>query len=416
MVKSRPILITATVVGCLALSIPAVAVAGGPISAKSISATVKVPAEWSNLAPGLVSVPESTASMLADEEANAPITELGNEIAFAAGTHEDFAFAYVENNGFVVGFAGEVPGDVAGALKSAGNVRFIENVGYTDDDLEATDTVLAEAIAAKVPEAASVGAGFKQATKQLQISVALNEETKDPEELKSRIAAVVAGIPTFGYVVDITMGVAKEGAVDFQGYGQAGGTGLQGASGFCTSSFVARNPSSGALGVFTAAHCENTLQQGGANPFTFINYQPEHFGLNGDVQFMHSPVMMDAWFHASHGVGRPVLGVRNAYGGETVYKYGVVTNQTSGPVNHDNYSLTVVSPLTGSSTTLGGLTRVTSSMASSDGDSGGPLFGGNTAMGLLVGRQALGNYVLFTKISNAQLATGAITCMDPVCS
>lgn len=226
MIEIRPALMFVAVVGCLALSVPMVAAASETRSAKSIGSPVKVPAEWSEDAPDFSAAPEVAPDMVAAEAASLPITELGNHVASIAGVRDGFAFAYVEGEGFVVAFAEQVPSDVASALTSAGNVRFIENVGYTDDALEATNSVVSEAIMATVPEAVSVGVGFQQSANLLQITVLLPEEAQDAEELERRIEATVAGIPTFGYALDLTVGVGKGEAVDFGiGQGQLNPTG-----------------------------------------------------------------------------------------------------------------------------------------------------------------------------------------------
>lgn len=53
-------------------------------------------------------------------------------------------------------------------------------------------------------------------------------------------------------------------------------------------------------------HCSHDLRQISPNGDFLFTFRQEHIGSQGDMQWMRTPVMMDAWFHYNHRFGRPV--------------------------------------------------------------------------------------------------------------
>ncbi|WP_130176903.1 hypothetical protein [Cryobacterium sp. SO1] len=133
----------------------------------------------------------------------------------------------------------------------------------------------------------------------------------------------------------------------------------------------------------------------------------------GDAMLMRSPVMMDAWFHYRETAGKPVKEVRDPWLNERVLSYGRASNyEHSGTVS----SLSSIKSATqnGVTTTIGNLVEVDHSMTF--GDSGGPLYGGNTAMGLLSNMNREGTLAYYKKIKTVENTLRLTVCKDPVCS
>jgi len=129
--------------------------------------------------------------------------------------------------------------------------------------------------------------------------------------------------------------------------------------------------------------------------------------------------MMDAWFHAEMNQGRPVLDVRNPIAGETVCRFGMASGSAlCGAILSTDVSVHYAA----AGVTVNGL--ASAHMWSTRGDSGGPVYGGNTAMGLIAGTVYSGNTPVktddkrtyITKIKTAENLTGTCVCREPVCS
>jgi hypothetical protein len=371
---------------------------------------VTVPPGWRDLTGGQAVVPADVVDVLELEAANEESRDLGTAIAALVDSEPSYSYSYLDEN-WVVGFSGEAPPSVTQALEGTGTV-FREGLGYDASDLEALLERVVTAVHATLPSSAAVGGGIDHERNVISVDVGLVDDRVSTAGADSSLGAV----DLLGFTPELTTTRTPGSGIDFQGYGHAGGTRMSASDGAtCTSGFVAKSTPSDAVGVLTASHCPKVMEHASGDPFWFSSAsEREHFGAHGDVQFHRSPLMMDAWFHWSHGRGRPVLDVRNARQNEGVCKYGVITNHTCGNVANERYGLSAISPLTGRVTYLGGLTRVTA-LVSSGGDSGGPLYGGNTAMGTLVGIEKSTGARLFTKISHAQSATGTKVCLDPVC-
>lgn len=382
---------------------------------------VTVPDEWQDLAGEQKTVPKEVAEQLEVEFAQQTLRDIGQVIYDTAETHPDFSFAYQVDERFVVGFRNEAPAEIRDVLLKSGRIDIEENSGFGARELEAAGSQISNAVMTGIDGLAATGVGFNPQKRTVDINVG-SFGADDLDSVQARVVEAAVKVGTFGFEPVVTVGYTPDGGIELLGYGQSGGMLLSQPSQVdpCTSSFVAKKTNSPMLGVFTAGHCGNTLRQLGWNgspSYWFLGTYNEHFGANGDQQFMHSPVMMDAWFHYVLGQGRAVLDVRNAYMNEPIWKYGVTTGADPGTVIHDNYSMTTYSPLMspGTLVTLAGLTRVGASMEATGGDSGGPLYGGNTAMGMASLRETIGNAVIFTKVSNMQIQSGAVVCIV-VCS
>lgn len=150
----------------------------------------------------------------------------------------------------------------------------------------------------------------------------------------------------------------------------------------CTSGFAVKN-GSGTRGILTAGHCPNSQSfQGSA-----LTFQSEACGNGKDVQWHTTSQTIKGWINVHHN-NDPALsvngfkpGAQQAIG-EYVCKVGLTTGYTCGTISDKYFQpiYAVCSPHTATylRLTAGGANLV------DGGDSGGPVFVGGTAYGLVV--------------------------------
>ncbi|MGV3732042.1 MAG: S1 family peptidase [Microcella sp.] len=182
-------------------------------------------------------------------------------------------------------------------------------------------------------------------------------------------------------------------AVSFAKFPQQGGAeGIVGGRqwGQCTAGFSVRRGS--VYGMTTAQHCRSvglsTAYQGTA--MTSPSAPIELSTSSGDIKWRRTvSVVADPLFQAAAGTYRMVSSTLNPVVGTAICKYGVTTGQTCSTV--------AVTSMCANG--YCGLTRVFADI-SEPGDSGGPWFFGNTAMGIHHGTAAVGPYLYsaFTRI------------------
>lgn len=153
---------------------------------------------------------------------------------------------------------------------------------------------------------------------------------------------------------------------------------------FCTSGLAVRQ-GKGALGVITAAHCDDGLYRDGRA----LPYRTGRYGGSYDVQFHASPsgVPVRPWMRDGYGSGatpfyRRVTGTRHRLNqpvGSFVCKHGQATGTTCGTIS-SNYFTPPSTSVAFSSTFV--QVRSQSVDLSAPGDSGAPWFTGTTALGV----------------------------------
>ena len=356
---------------------------------------------------------------------------LGDAAAIAENSYaDDFAYGYFTKDAgqFVIGFRGAAPDEVVQAFEAT-NLPFVikENVGYNATERYS----VVESIGAQLepPAGSSVSVGISSAPDVGDFALKVTVSSDDPTDVNwvnerlstialpavpeaaRRRAAESAQSDRYSIAVDYS-----QGAILPTGYNRPGGTSLLDSSGVkvCTSAFVVLSPSTGDLGVLTAGHCQNTLDyynQQFSERYP-LDYRNSVVGSAGDAKFLRSSRMMDAWFHATASEGRPVREARNAYANEPgVCRYGRASNvQRCGTLTVQDQPLWIT--YAGYGTVYVGHQDVVD-VPSNSGDSGGPVFGGMTAMGVISGSN--GSVTTFTRISAATAATGTRVCLDPVC-
>ncbi|MCG7416112.1 MULTISPECIES: S1 family peptidase [Microbacterium] len=114
--------------------------------------------------------------------------------------------------------------------------------------------------------------------------------------------------------------------------------------------------------------------------------------------------MMDAWFHYDHGLGRAQKARSDVSINSTVYVYGRNGGRQSARVIGLNQSHT------SSEKTSYGLVRINGSTVQ-PGDSGGPVYLGNTAYGIFKGYGAFDDF--YTPINPVLNQLQVDLCIDP---
>lgn len=151
----------------------------------------------------------------------------------------------------------------------------------------------------------------------------------------------------------------------------------------CTSGFSVYVPATGERGITTAAHCDNSILYGGK----YLPLKAEAFIREYDVQWHTAPgepvnnLMYDGTSN------RSVTGTRGRDSqaiGNYVCKYGVTTRYGCGNITTKSYS-----PYSNSFATYIVLHASDNANLVDPGDSGGPVFNGNTAYGII---SAYANY------------------------
>ena len=242
--------------------------------------------------------------------------------------HEDFSsyfsYAYWRSDGvFEVGFAYEAPVQMVEMI-SAMNIPYIivEGVGATAAQISLNTSLIADALAELLPTGST-------------IIVAANTPAGRYEVTTSDMATVVGRREVSQYIeVDLHNFELyfnhTQDQVHAAGYGRAGGTWLMNQYGGleCTSSFVVHHPQTQELGILTAGHCRRPLrfvhQVTGAQ-VTLVT-RTRVLDQRGDIMFLASPVMFDAWFHYRPFTGRPQEGIQTPFHGQTVCHFGMASN------------------------------------------------------------------------------------------
>lgn len=151
--------------------------------------------------------------------------------------------------------------------------------------------------------------------------------------------------------------------------------------GYCTSGFAVQSGST--YGVLTAGHCEDSATWTGGS----LTFQGQVCGSGSDVQW-HTHGITKPWFqYSSSGAVREVYGQKsraNQVIGEYICKQGQTTGQTCGNLISKSFQpgWLQCSPHTATYLRLNA-----SSSLVLGGDSGGPVYSGNTAYGLVSGSQ-----------------------------
>lgn len=366
-------------------------------------------------APWVQEFDEENLALLDEEEAAAVWQlEAGPIIkALREQFPDDFAVACIRDKYVEVAFAAATPPDATAIIDgSTVPIKAIEGFGASEVQMATISREIHDTALTYVGEGVAVTSGPIPDCKVYQVEFASeNDDSMAREALDRHVGQLKASLDDAfstdtlgGFTIETY--IADTGAIGDASWGQAGGTALNALdSGLsCTSGFVVSARVGPDIGVVTAGHCSNNLRQISPNGNFDFNFRAQHIGTYGDMQWMRSPVMMDAWFHYDHGLGRAQKARSDVSINSTVYVYGRNGGRQSARVIGLNQSHT------SSGQTSYGLVRINGSTVQ-PGDSGGPVYLGNTAYGIIKGYGAFDDF--YTPINPVLNQLQVDLCIDP---
>jgi hypothetical protein len=322
----------------------------------------------------------------------------------------EFAAGWITDTAVNLAFIAQPPAGAIEVLEAAGH-PYVLVEGYDASEVEiiaAADQVHSAAVAL-AGEDVTVTSGPVIQDQVFEIFIAGQPQNRGGEPLNAdsvaaEVTAAVGEEALVGFGVRTVLENPED--VGLAGYGQAGGTPLDATDGglSCTSGFVVTSATGPDLGVITAGHCSNNLRQISPGGNFLFNFRQEHKGTGGDMQWMRSPTMMDAWFHVNYGVGRPLHGKDAVEVGDPLCLFGRIGGSDCGSVRSLNKSRTQ------DGVTTTGLAESEYTLVEK-GDSGGPVFINNTALGIITAYGAYYDY--FTPINPVLSRFNLQLCIDP---
>lgn len=385
--RSLRVAAMAAAAGCLVLQ-GAIAYAHESTNAADAAQTVEVAAPQIE---DQISAAEMQDLMFVAEQSGAPLDEVieryawNDNFALAAAEIRDtypdlFSSAeIVDAHHAWVAFKGSPPEGVHAVLDSFARVAPSVKVelrggeGYSERELQASIESVHYAVY-ESPGVRDAATSFDAATRTITTSVVLadglQESVVTDLNTTAQEALVAASAKSLGIaaVVDVS-DRAVLGGVDSSSY-HYGGEVLSG----CTSGFGTRASSStsGTRGIATAGHCGNSQSDDGSA----LTYQGGHVGTHGDFQWHTGPRTESDDFYAgtastTETTLRDVSAVGSPTVGQTLCKNGATNHASCQQVralNHCN----------GSACNL----VMMGARLAAGGDSGGPIYWGNTAYGL----------------------------------
>lgn len=350
---------------------------------------------------------EEEAAAVWQLEAGPVTTELREQFS------NDFAGAWIRDKYIEVAFAAKSPAGASAIIdESPIPIKVIEDFGVSEIEMAATSREIHDAAVDYVGNGVAVTSGPIPDRKVYQVEFASEKDdvvtrevlAQRVEDLKLSLDNIFQAGALGGFVIETY--VAEAGAIGDASWGQAGGTAVNALdSGLsCTSGFVVSARTGPDIGVVTAGHCSNNLRQISPNGNFNFDFRAQHIGTYGDMQWMRSPVMMDAWFHYDDGLGRAQKARSDVSINSNVYVYGRYGGRQYASVVGLNQSHT------GNGRTSYGLVRINGSTVL-NGDSGGPVYLGNTAFGIIKGYGAFDDF--YTPINPVLNQLQVDLCIDP---
>ncbi|MBX0300626.1 S1 family peptidase [Cryobacterium sp. 1639] len=327
-----------------------------------------------------------------------------------------FAEAILGEASFTVRFRGDVPPEATAFLDGVGvPFELVGGVGFSEAELIGAVNDVHIAVLELVGPGVDFSTEPVSGTSEIKVIVdPATQSAARGENAQLDASAIELALETadsaYPKTFDVSVSLEEGAAVSTEGYGQAGGTKISGATGYCTSAFVVKRVGGSELGVVTAGHCPNYLQQISPNGNFSFDFRSEHQGASGDIQWMRSPVMMDSWFHYDYGLGYPVRAVATASVGTAICHFGVSTGRSCGWVKANYISIT------SDGKNYSNMSRAEGAeLTSADGDSGGPWYQGTTAYGIHHGSAVNANPRYFTPVRQAEALFAVSVCIEGRC-
>ena len=256
-------------------------------------------------------------------------------------------------------------------------IKIIDEQPYSFDELEVRVLRVQQALLKSDLADASVAVDIAGAG-QIPVRIRQAETARSEASISSFIPADLRDD------VVITMDTKGSWEPDHAGGGMK--TSTTPAQYFCTSGWSVTGP--GYNGIVQAAHCDDAIDL--IHNTHSMTLQDEHYGAYGDVEIFSTATTDEPYFYASSTEWREVLGMKpreDLTVGENICAYGVGSNSRN------------CSQLKYVSTTCGVLSRMVEMEDDimTGGDSGGPWFKGDRAVGIHHG--PCGDGVLFSVAS-----------------
>lgn len=280
-----------------------------------------------------------------------------------------------------VAFAGHAPElardiiDTFSSNHSGVSVDVRTDLGFTELKLERAIEAVHFAVL-ETPEVKDASTTFDFETAQITTTVVLESTASDPvlDDLRAVATQNVTDAGGAGILDSITISVVRSTGPVLGGNTSnslhLGGEDITG----CTSGFGTKT-SSGSRGISTAGHCSNSQTDDGAG----LTYKGGHEGTHGDFQWHTGPKAEVDDFYSGNASStevnrRDVSSVGSPVVGQSLCQNGVTTHKSCKEVRKLNVCYGKACNLVqfGNRTVQGG-------------DSGGPVFLGNTAYGLIYG-------------------------------
>jgi streptogrisin C len=267
----------------------------------------------------------------------------------------------------VARFQGSVP-DGAAAI-AAGRANLVGGAGRTLAQLRARANEVHDAVAERFGTSVATGLDVRTGIVQVSAETPAALRGLSPE-------AVRAHLPETARASDVRVTLTKAAAAGFEHTRGGAKTPWDGGAGYCTTAFsVARN---GTYGFVTAGHCQNDRSYRQPEDGLTYNapFQAQHRGDWGDFQWHTTPHVEYAEFYTTSTGHRDVLGYDGSIAeGDYVCKYGRTSGYGCGYVKDNNVNVT-----------FDGITHhrlvAMRTYITEGGDSGGPWFLVNDAMGV----------------------------------
>lgn len=258
---------------------------------------------------------------------------------------------------------GKTSGFAKGLVDDADvTIKIIDEQPYSFGELEARVTRVQEAMLAGGLSDVAVALDVTGAGR---IPVRVRQTSETPSK------ATVRAIVPDALRDDVVITIDDEGSWEPDHAGGGMKTTTTPAQWFCTSGWSVTGP--GYNGVVQAAHCDDGIDLiHGTHSMTL---QDEHYGAYGDVEILSTATTDEPYFYASSTEWREVTGMKpreDLVVGENICAYGHGSNSRN------------CSQLKHVSTTCGSLNRMVEMEDDimTGGDSGGPWFKGNRAVGV----------------------------------
>lgn len=312
---------------------------------------------------------------------------------------DDFGAAEVnvdQRSGWIA-FVGAVPSGAADTVKDLAGIELRGDLGLSEKEISASVDMLFQSVLEThgsdfqvsvypVPGDREIVIEYSQPATARITAEAVEETVRDASLATDLGGFSVRAEPTGGVVPEVLQHGARVLAQ------------------VCTGAFPVKHKYGPQLGILTAAHCPGTGSYDGiANAF----YDPVSYSIStstgsggGDFRWNHSKYGLSG--KTFIGAGRE-LRVFNSHAlavaGQFVCKYGKNTDYGCSTVAACGMVSNSTVPDTGQTYSVGGLCRTQQTITAS-GDSGGPWYIGNTALGIHHGKSLSGGSA-FSQVRNA---------------